>query len=593
MSKRIVILGAGYAGIEAAKNLNKKFRKDPDVHINLINDRDEHILLTELHEVAGNRVGKSGVEISLDQLFENTKVNVIKDKIINFDLANNKIASSDHEYEYDHLILGVGSEPTFYNIPGMEHNSFTLWSEDDAVELREHIRNMFKLAANESNLEKRQQMLTFVIGGGGFTGIETAGELAEWFDDLCQTYDISRSEINLIVVEALERILPVLCDDQCGLAEDYLEEELDVEIIDGYAICNVTKDYIEISQTQSDNDKRRRIDSNTVIWTGGVKGKEILKETDLELSRDNRIKVDKYLQTTKFDNVYAIGDNALFTHDLERPLPQLVEAAVQGGECVAENIEAKIKNKSLEVFEPALHGIMVSVGSNYAVAELKPFGDYTLKLKGFWAMMTKHLINMHYLFGIGGFSLIGDYIEHQFKDIRGGIGMLVRHMMKKSGTFWLAFLRIFVGLRFLIEGINKVSQGWLFGSEEHLVSGASSYLWSSGTPDFYVNLMETFVVPNQVFFQRVLVVTELITGLALIGGFLTFLFALVAIGMSANFVIGAIGSTAGIWEPLWILLISISLLSGAGKAFGLDYYLIPWLKNLSKKPVSYRNERSA
>jgi NADH dehydrogenase len=125
------------------------------------------------------------------------------------------------------------------------------------------------------------------------------------------------------------------------------------------------------------------------------------------------------------------------------------------------------------------------------------------------------------------------------------------------------------------------------------VSGASSYLWSSGTPEFYVNLMEIFVVPNQVFFQKVLVVTELIVGLALIGGVLTFLFALVSIGMSINFVIGAIGSSAGIWEPLWILLISITLLSGAGKAFGIDYYLIPWLKNLSKKPVSYRNKRSA
>ena len=593
MSKRIVILGAGYAGIEAAKNLNKKFRKDPDVHIDLINDRDKHILLTELHEVAGNRVDQSGIEISLDQIFENTKVNVIKDKIIDFDLENNKMSSSDKEYEFDHLILGVGSEPTYYNIPGMEHNSFTLWSEDDAIELREHIRNMFKLAANESDLEKRKKLLTFVIGGGGFTGIETAGELADWFDDLCLTYDISRSEIRLIVVEALERILPVLCDEQCDFAEDYLSEELDVEVIDGYAICNVTKDYIEISETSTDSDIRKRIESNTVIWTGGIKGKEVLKRTGLELSKDNRIKVDKYLQTTKYDNVYAIGDNALFTHDLERPLPQLVEAAVQGGECVAENIEAKMKNKSMEVFEPSLHGLMVSVGANYGVAELKPFGDFTIKLKGFWAMFMKHFINMHYLFGIGGFSLIGDYIEHQFKDTRGGIGMLVRHMMKKSGTYWLAFLRIFVGLRFLLSGIDKVSKGWLFGSEEHLVSGASSYLWSSGTPEFYVNLMETFVVPNQIFFQRVLVITELITGLALIGGVLTLLFALVSIGMSINFVIGAIGSTAGIWEPLWILLISITLLSGAGKAFGIDYYLIPWLKNISKKPVSYRKERSA
>ncbi|MGM0446576.1 MAG: NAD(P)/FAD-dependent oxidoreductase, partial [Bacillota bacterium] len=162
MSKRILILGAGYAGIEAARRLNKKFRKDPEVHIDLINDRDEHILLTELHEVAGNRVDKSGVEVSIEQVFENTKVNIIKDKITGFDLENNQISSENQVYNYDHLVLGIGSEPTYYNIPGMEHNSFTLWSQEDAITLREHIRNMFKLAANESDLEKRKKMLTFV-----------------------------------------------------------------------------------------------------------------------------------------------------------------------------------------------------------------------------------------------------------------------------------------------------------------------------------------------------------------------------------------------------------------------------------------------
>ena len=135
MSKRILILGAGYAGIEAASRLNKKFRKDPEVHIDLINDRDEHILLTELHEVAGNRVDKSGVEVSIEQVFENTKVNIIKDRITGFDLENNQISSENQVYNYDHLVLGIGSEPTYYNIPGMEHNSFTLWSEEDAITL--------------------------------------------------------------------------------------------------------------------------------------------------------------------------------------------------------------------------------------------------------------------------------------------------------------------------------------------------------------------------------------------------------------------------------------------------------------------------
>ena len=168
--------------------------------------------------------------------------------------------------------------------------------------------------------------------------------------------------------------------------------------------------------------------------------------------------------------------------------------------------------------------------------------------------------------------------------------MLVRHFSKKSGTFWLAFLRVFLGLRFLLEAISKIQKGWLTSSEGFLVSGASSVLWSSGTPEWYVNLLKTFMVPHQVLFQKILVLAELGVAFSLIFGCLTILGALVAIGMSANFIMGALGSDAGIWEPVWLFLISLTMLSGAGKAFGVDYYLIPWLLNLSNKSVEYNKD---
>ncbi|GAB6099093.1 FAD-dependent oxidoreductase [Halanaerocella petrolearia] len=598
MGKRVVILGAGYAGIKAAKTLNKKFKKDDTVEITLIDQNKHHTLLTELHEVAGNRIGPNGVKVSLEDVFAKTKVNLVQDKITDVNTEQQKLTSETNDYQYDHLVLGIGSEPTYFNIPGMEENAFTLWSLDDAKDINNHIRNMFKLAANETDLDKRAEMLTFVVGGGGFTGIETVGEIAEWTDNLCERYNISPNEVSIKVVEAMDNILPVLSERRINKAKQYLTEKLGVEILTESSICEVTDNSVVINTCEkedgyivSDESSKveQEIKTQTLVWTGGVKTKSLVKKLGLDLNRRDRVEVNKYLQTS-IDNIYAIGDNAYFENEDEWVLPQLVEAAVQAGECVAYNIHAQITGSEMKEFDPQLHGVMVSIGSNYAVAELEPMSGITIPLIGFLAMITKHLVNMHYLFEVNGFSLIWDYIEHQFKDVKGGIGMLINHLSKKSGTFWLVLLRVFLGVRFLLEGVTKLQEGWLTGSEEHLISGASSMLWSDGTPQLYIDLMKSIVGPNQVIFQKIMVLTELGVGLSLVFGCLTILGALGALGLSANFILGGLGSDAGIWEQVWLFLISITMLSGAGKAFGIDYYLIPWLLNLSNNSVDF-NQR--
>ena len=596
MSKKIAILGAGYAGVKAAKTLNKKFKKDDSVEINLIDQNLHHTLLTELHEVAGNRIQSSGVKISLKDIFATTKVNIITDKINDINTKEQKLISSQEEYNYDYLVLGVGSEPAYFNIPGMEEHAFTLWSLEDAKNINDHIRNMFKLAANEQNLKKRKEMLTFIIGGGGFTGIETAGEIAEWTDKLCEQYNISPQEVNIKVVEAQNGILPNLREDLSQQAAKYLTQELEVELLTEASICEVNNNSITINNCNKEDgyitdtlNQEEEINTRTLIWTGGIKAKDFVKQIGIELNHRDRIEVNDYLQTS-IDNIYAVGDNAYFETEDDNVLPQLVEAALQAGQCAAYNIYADINGKDLKEFNPQLHGEMVSIGPNYAVAELKPISNLTIPLVGFLAMIFKHLINIHYLFEVKGFKLIFKYIKEQFSHTKGGIGMLVRHFSKKSGTFWLAFLRVFLGLRFLLEGISKLQKGWLTSSDGFLVSGASSVLWSEGSPEWYISLLKTFVVPQQVLFQKVLVLTELAVGLSLIFGCLTILGALAAAGMSANFIFGAMGSSAGIWEPVWLFLISITMLSGAGKAFGIDYYLIPWLLNLSDQPVEYNKD---
>ena len=135
MSQKVVIVGAGYAGVEAALTLYKKKKKNDSIDIFLIDKNPYHTLLTELHEVAGNRIDEDGIIVPLRDIFRYTDVHVIQDEIKGFDLDNKIVKSESSEYPYDYLILAAGSRPNYYGIPGMAENSFSLWSFDDAVRI--------------------------------------------------------------------------------------------------------------------------------------------------------------------------------------------------------------------------------------------------------------------------------------------------------------------------------------------------------------------------------------------------------------------------------------------------------------------------
>ena len=135
MSTKIVILGAGYAGIHAAKKLAKKYKKNKDIEITLIDKNPYHTLMTELHEVAGGRVPEESVKIDLYRIFNRTKVNVVVDKIEKIDEENQVVETAKGEYEYDYLMIGIGNQPAFFGIEGVEEHGFTLWSLEDALKI--------------------------------------------------------------------------------------------------------------------------------------------------------------------------------------------------------------------------------------------------------------------------------------------------------------------------------------------------------------------------------------------------------------------------------------------------------------------------
>ena len=619
--KRIVILGAGYGGVAAALRLQKRLRRSRDVDIMLIDRNHFHTLLTEVHEVAGNRVKEDAVVVPLERIFQYTKVKVVVDEVKTVDFESHTVQAVGGDYPYDYLIVSMGGKPAFYGIDGIEEHALTLWSYDDALKVKGHIRSMFRKAAREKNPGRRRELLTFVVGGGGFTGIELVGELARWRQELCLEFGINRTDVRLMVVEAADKCLTDLDDDLVAKATGHLDR-LGVEVWTNSPISKVTPTSIEINGEQI-------IVSHTLIWTGGYEAAVCPAGLNLPTAGRNRIVVNEYLQT-QVPNVYAVGDNSHFVGEDGQPLPALVEPALQGGQAAADNILAELRGKDKKPYIPKLHGVMVSVGRGYGVAHL-----LGIRLHGVLAVFMKHLVNLHYLFNIGGFELAFRYLAHEFKDQKTRDWHILKHLWAESQLFWLVPLRLYLGYMWLRSGIDKVNSGWLkeifisgaangtsaatagaangaldiletvgttgaslataatetLNSAAALVSGAAEiaattgatlaadgtsgatvmHLISDHTPKWYAWIIEHIVVPNAMVFQYLVVFTEILLGAAFILGLFTFLAAAISVGMNINFLL-----STGLHD-YWFLAASIAMMAGAGRAFGLDYYLYPYL----------------
>lgn len=590
--KRIVILGAGYGGISAAKTLHKKFKKDKDVEITLIDQNPHHTLLTELHEVAGNRVNPKSLLIDFKRIFRYTKINIVTDKINSIDFNRNILKSDAFSYNYDYLVLCVGSEPAYFNISGMKEHSFTLWSMQDASKIKNQVIKMFNKASKETDSAKRRKLLTFVVGGGGFTGIEVLGELVQWTKVLAKEYDINRNEVQLKVVEAMDKILPILPDSLIRKATRFLEKRK-VEVLTNTMITGVSDDKVDFKDGSS-------VETYTLIWTGGVKANNLANEIGLDVNRKGRILVNKYLQTN-FENVYAIGDNADYKDESKESLPALVETAMQTGKCAARNIYFEITNKDKKEMNLNLHGVMVSIGSKYGVAH-----TMGLKTSGIIAILFKHIINLHYLFEIAGVGICFGYMIHHFIEKNYQTNIFERELVRNAGAktyaLFLPAIRVFLGLMWLREGLHKLGINLLQSTDKGFVwfaqdpwlvnwwntlalkvpnppadvtSGASLMnLISDHTPGWYEWFTELTVFNAPMLFQKMVVIVEIGLGLAFVFGAFTFIAGIISTIMMINFAL----STGITLEQYWFIFASVSSMSGSGRVFGLDSYLIPYFE---------------
>ena len=390
--KKIVVLGGGFAGVECTRQLESKFGDNPDVELVMISE-DNFLLFTPmLPQVASGMIETRHIVLPIRTICEKTKFyeGRIKNidpygKIVTLWGTGDKRSLSIH---YDFLVVALGSETNFFGMTDVEKNAFTMKTLNDAVMLRNRVIDMLEQAENETNPILRKSFLNFVVVGGGFAGIETAGELMDLLLDARKHYPtILKEDIKVVVLEALPMILPGFNQKLAEFAkEKMIERGIEIKLktavtsFDGNEVT--IKDLDENPKDPTDDSKISGIRTKTLVWTAGVTPVNTIKRSMFKTEK-GKIVVNEYLEVSEFPGVFAIGDCALFLDPTnQRPFPPTAQIAEAQAKTAAKNLDAIINNSSKEKFEYHSKGQMAIIGKRSGIATF-----LGMNISGFWAWL--------------------------------------------------------------------------------------------------------------------------------------------------------------------------------------------------------------
>jgi NADH dehydrogenase len=372
-------LGGGYAGVSAAQALDKTFVADSSVEIWLVSQTNYLVHTPMLSEVSASAVNAQNICPPLRSFFRS--VQVVQGAVSSVDLAQKIVhlqpdARSPHrELPFDHLLITVGGVPNFFGNEAIAHEAFTFKSMEEAMLLRNQIIDMFERANFEADVDKRRQMLTFVVAGGGFAGVELIGGMNDFARGMLPYFpNISMEEVRLILVHSRDTILPELSESLGRYAQEKLEQR-GVEFKLGVRVTSATRGAVYLGN--------EIIATDTFVWTAGNKPHEVLETLEIPLTKRGQIAVDVQLKVPDVPGLWAAGDCAqipdLITGNY---CPPTAQHATREGKVMGVNVAATLQGKPLKNFQFKALGSLAALGHQLAVAEI--FG---LRFSGFFAWL--------------------------------------------------------------------------------------------------------------------------------------------------------------------------------------------------------------
>jgi NADH:ubiquinone reductase (H+-translocating) len=386
----VVIIGGGFGGLHAAQSLGTA----PNVRVTLIDKRNFHLFQPLLYQVATGGLSPADISSPLRSILnKHENIKVLMGEVRDVDPHQQKVFLNKGDITYDTLIVATGVSHHYFGNEQWAPTAPGLKTVEDALEMRRRIFMAFEAAEKETDAEKRRGWLTFVIVGGGPTGVELAGAIAELaYTTLKKDFrNIDTAEAKIVLVEGMDRVLPPYPAELSAKAEASLVK-LGVKVQTKALVTDIANNVVTIKQGEN----IEHLEARTVLWAAGVKasamGKVLAEHTGVELDRVGRVMVESDLTIKGYPQIFVLGDLANFTKPDGKPLAGVAPVATQEGKYVANLISKRIVGESLPAFEYNDAGSLSVIGRNSAVAD---FGK--VKMSGFIAWLIWIFVHIYYL----------------------------------------------------------------------------------------------------------------------------------------------------------------------------------------------------
>jgi NADH:quinone reductase (non-electrogenic) len=367
---RVLVLGGGFAGIGAAQKLKKS-----DADVVVVDKHDYHTFQPLLYQVATGLLEQPAVGHPIRDLFhDQDNARIHQDRVASVDLDAREVTFDELEpLTYDYLVFALGAEVNFFGVEGAPDHAFPLYTLPDAVRLKNHVLQTWEEADRKPELVE-DGALNVVVVGGGPTGVETAGAMAELYNGVFRKDypDVPHDQAKIILVEAGPELFPMFKEDIRSYTEKALEKR-GVEAMTGEVVESITPQRVTLKSG-------KELRAHTLVWGAGLQGNELVRSLGLELEKGNRIGVDEELRIPAHPEVYAVGDVAAITdQNTSKVLPQLGSVALQSGEHAGKTIAGRLAGKETKPFKYRDKGTMAAIGRGSAVVQM--LGGRTMKGK--------------------------------------------------------------------------------------------------------------------------------------------------------------------------------------------------------------------